>query len=76
MAIHRPAEGGPSGDRTMESALQHGTAAFLAGLQPTSAASHLAEANGGMEMWKNAARFPHLHTPEDDYELLSKKALH
>ena len=29
--------------------------------------------HGDME---NAARFPHLHTPDGDYELLSKKALH
>ena len=29
--------------------------------------------HGDME---NAARFPHLHTPGADYELLSKKALH
>jgi Integrase core domain len=29
--------------------------------------------HGDME---NAARFPHLHTPDGDYELLSKNALH
>ena len=25
---------------------------------------------------ENAARFPHLHTPDDDYGLMSKEALH
>jgi transposase InsO family protein len=50
-------EGGPGGDRTMESALQHGTAAFVAGLQTTSAASHLAEGNGAWRYGQRCA-FP------------------
>ena len=45
------------------------------GLQTTSAASHLGEGNGHGDM-ENAARFPHLHTPDYDYGISSKKALH
>jgi hypothetical protein len=55
------AEGGPGGDQTMKSALQHGTAAFVARLQTTSAASHLAEGRG-MEIWKTL-RVSHISTP-------------
>ena len=29
-----------------------------------------------MENMENAARFPHLHTPDYDYGISSKKALH
>src|ERR1039457_4799317 len=50
-------KGGPGGDRAMESALQHGTAAFVAGIQTTSAASHLAEGNGAWRYGKRCA-FP------------------
>jgi nucleoside-diphosphate-sugar epimerase len=35
--------------------------------------NQIAGYNGDKE---NAPRFPHLHTPDGDYELLSKKALH
>src|SRR5450755_3185923 len=51
------AEGGPGSDRAMESALQHGTATFVAGIQTTSAASHLAEGNGAWRYGKRCA-FP------------------
>src|SRR5271169_2965532 len=50
-------EGGAGGDRTMESAVQHGAAAFVAGIQTTSAASHLAEGNGAWRYGKRCA-FP------------------
>ena len=59
----------------MESALQHGTTAFVAGIHTTRAAAILLKEMGHGDM-ENAARFPHLHTPDGDYELLSKKALH
>src|SRR3974390_1289753 len=48
------AEGGASGDRAMESAVQHGAAAFVAGLQATGTGSHLAEAPGA---WRGGKRY-------------------
>ena len=59
----------------MESALQHGTAAFFAGIQTTSAASHPAERKGAWRYGKRSA-FPTSPHPDGDYELMSKKALH
>jgi uncharacterized protein YjbI with pentapeptide repeats len=41
----------------LTSALQHGTAAFVAGIQTTSAASHLAEGDGAWRYGKRCA-FP------------------
>ena len=59
----------------MARGIQHGTAALGAGLQATGTASHPAKTNGA---WRcgNASRFPHLHTPDDDYGQLSNEALH
>src|SRR5450759_5998 len=51
------AEGGAGGDRTMESAVQHGTVTFVAGLQAAGTASHLAEATGAWRYGKRSA-FP------------------
>src|SRR3974390_1696869 len=51
------AEGGASGDRAMESAVQHGAAAFVAGLQATGTGSPLAEAPGAWRCGKPYA-FP------------------
>src|ERR1019366_3469548 len=51
------AEGGTGGDRTMESAVQHGTATFVAGLSATGTASHLAAATGAWRYGKRSA-FP------------------
>src|ERR1035437_8924031 len=50
-------EGGAGGDRAMESAVQHGTAAFVAGLSATGTASNLAEATGAWRCGKRSA-FP------------------
>jgi len=44
------------------SVVQHGAATFGAGLQTTRAASYLAEAKGGMEIWKTL-RVSHIPTP-------------
>ena len=45
------------------------------GYRPPAPTAILPKQQGHGDM-ENAARFPHLHTPDDDYELLSKKALH
>src|SRR5271167_3320810 len=45
------------------------------GYRPPAPQATLLKETGHGDM-ENAARFPHLHTPDDDYELLSKKALH
>src|SRR5471030_1862684 len=50
-------EGGTGGDRAVESAVQHGAAAFVAGLQATGTGSHLAEATGAWRCGKRSA-FP------------------
>ena len=42
--------------------IQHGAAALGAGLQATGPASNLAEATGGMEIWKTLRVF-HIPTP-------------
>ena len=47
-------EGGAGGDRAMESAVQHGTAAFVAGLSASGTGSNLAEATGA---WRCGKRF-------------------
>src|ERR1019366_6338299 len=51
------AEGGAGGDRAMESAIQHGTATFVAGLSASGTASNLAEATGAWRYGKRCA-FP------------------
>src|SRR5208283_1670976 len=51
------AKGGAGGDRAMESAIQHGTATFVAGLSTSSTASNLAEATGAWRYGKRSA-FP------------------
>src|SRR5450759_3160860 len=51
------AEGGAGGDRAMESAIQHGTATFVAGLSASGTASNLAEATGAWRYGKRSA-FP------------------
>src|SRR5271167_1621827 len=56
------AEGSPGGDRTMEGTVQHGAAAFGAGLQAAGTTSNLAETTGGMGMWKTL-RVSHIPTP-------------
>jgi putative transposase len=45
------------------------------GYRPPAPQAILLKETGPGDM-ENAARFPHLHTPDGDYELLSKKALH
>ena len=45
------------------------------GYRPPAPPAILLKETGHGDM-ENAARFPHLHTPDGDYELLSKKALH
>src|ERR1019366_9530544 len=50
-------EGGAGGDRTMESAVQHGAAAFVAGLQATGAEGNPAQARGAWRCGKRSA-FP------------------
>src|ERR1035437_7003371 len=50
-------EGGAGGDRTMESAVQHGAAAFVAGLQATGAQGNPAQARGAWGCGKRSA-FP------------------
>ena len=45
------------------------------GYRPPAPQAILLKETGHGDM-ENAARFPHLHTPDGDYELLSKKALH
>src|ERR1022692_2294868 len=51
------AEGGTGSDRTMESAVQHGAAAFVAGVQATGAEGNPAQARGA---WRcgNRSAFP------------------
>src|SRR3974377_133395 len=51
------AEGGAGGNRAVESALQHGATTFVARLQATGAANHLAEGNGAWRYGKRCA-FP------------------
>src|SRR6516164_1560349 len=51
------AEGGAGGNRAVESALQHGATAFVARLQATGTANHLAEGNGAWRYGKRCA-FP------------------
>src|ERR1019366_3298876 len=55
-------EGGAGGDRTMESAVQHGAAAFVAGLQATGAEGNPAQARGAWRCGKRSA-FPTSPTP-------------
>src|ERR1022692_2068910 len=50
-------EGGAGGDRTMESTVQHGAAAFVAGLQATGAEGNPAQARGAWRCGKRSA-FP------------------
>src|ERR1035437_872882 len=50
-------EGGTGSDRTMESAVQHGAAAFVAGLQATGAEGNPAQARGAWRCGKRSA-FP------------------
>src|ERR1039458_4546822 len=50
-------EGGAGGDRTMESAVQHGAAAFVAGLPATGAEGKPAQARGAWRCGKRSA-FP------------------
>src|ERR1019366_1869702 len=50
-------EGGAGGDRTMESAVQHGAAAFVAGVQATGAEGNPAQARGAWGCGKRSA-FP------------------
>src|ERR1019366_7086163 len=50
-------EGGAGGDRTMESGVQHGAAAFVAGLQATGAKGNPAQARGAWRCGKRSA-FP------------------
>src|SRR5512135_2680784 len=50
-------EGGASVDRALEGALQHGAAAFVAGVQAAGAANDLAERNGAWRYGKRCA-FP------------------
>ena len=45
------------------------------GYRPPAPQAILLKETGHGDM-ENAARFPHLHTPDCDHELLSKKALH
>ena len=56
------AEGGAGGDRAVESAVEHGAAAFVAGLQATGTEGSLAGGNRGMEMWKTL-RVSHIPPP-------------
>src|SRR5271169_7190366 len=51
------AEGSPGGDRTMEGTVQHGAAAFGAGLQAAGTTSNLAETTGAWGCGKRCA-FP------------------
>src|ERR1017187_3574504 len=51
------AEGGAGSDRTMESAVQHGAAAFVAGVQATGAEGNAAQARGAWRYGKRSA-FP------------------
>src|ERR1017187_9039295 len=51
------AEGGAGGDRAMESAVQHGTAPFVTGLQAPGTRSNLAAATGAWRYGKRSA-FP------------------
>src|ERR1039458_4727126 len=51
------AEGGAGGDRAMESAVQHGTAPFVTGLQAPGTRSNLAAATGAWRCGKRSA-FP------------------
>ena len=45
------------------------------GYRPPAPPAILRKETGHGDM-ENAARFPHLHAPDGDYELQSKKALH
>src|SRR3974390_1689740 len=63
------AEGGASGDRAMESAVQHGAAAFVAGLQATGTGSHLAEAPGA---WRGGKRYAFPTSPHPRRRLRTK----
>src|ERR1019366_1481714 len=63
------AEGGAGGDRAMESAIQHGTATFVAGLSASGTASNLAEATGAWRYGKRCAfpTSPHPPTTTDKF---------